>query len=129
MKHEVLRNYIKQVVSEDLVWDRRASGKKSDGGWFQNFLSMFKQDKGLSKDAADMFIDDFEEKTLIELPDTFKQRVYAFSDKKFPFAMKKAGGDESKAQRLMSRVIANTFAPELKKIRDDNLDIKDDYTL
>lgn len=129
MKHEVLRNYIKQIINEDFSFsaDKKTNSEKK--GWFSNFLSLFKQDKGLSKHAANMFIDDFEEKTLIELPDAFKQRVYAFSDKNFPFAMKKTNGDEQKAVRLMSRVIANAFSPELRKFRDEYLNDHDDDVL
>lgn len=131
MKHETLRNYIRQIVSEDIIWntDRSSRSGGKEKGWFQNFLSFFRNDKGQATEAADAFFDDFEERTLIELPETFKARVYAFSEKKFPFAMKKAEGDEVKARRLMIRVISNTFSPELRKIRDAMIDDHDDYML
>lgn len=120
MKNQLLKEYIETVLKEDWYWDSErktdlAPEKKKKKSFLDKVKGFF-SGRGRYEDIANDWIEDRSMYYDIEVSDGVKEEVTNFVEKKHPLAMKRARGNEEKANALLKKALDIKFEKQFKEL-------------
>lgn len=120
MKNRVLKEYIETVLKEEWYWDSERKTdlepkKKKEKSFFSKVKGFF-SGRGRYEDIASDWAEDRSMYYDIDVSDDVKEEITNFVEKKYPLAMKRARGNEEKANALIKKALDIKFERQFKEL-------------
>lgn len=124
MKEELIREYVSSILQEagfvrslsDFRGDSGGKHKKKGRGVIHRIKSFF-TGHGKADALSSDWIEDAEMNYDFDLPEQLKSKVQAFVRTKYDVALRRAKGDESRADSLVRRALDTKYRNYLRSIQ------------
>ena len=119
---DLLKEYVSEVLSERLFWDKKSksksSGNKKSKGFFGTIKNFFRGG-GMLKGVVDNWLSEKELYYDVDVDEDLKQKMVDFLETKVDLIRKKVGDDEQKLTMLLRKSLDVKFENVLKKMSGD----------